>query len=116
VRNYRLISKPLIDLLKKEGFNWNEKAEEAFVLLKKAMSEVPTLSLPDFNKPFVLEIDASSNGVGVVLMQEGRAFISQVLTPSHLGLSVYDKELLVVLIAVDKWRHYLEGGGGVIFY
>ena len=38
------------------------------------------------------------------------AFLSQVLGPKHLGLSIYEKELLAVLMAVDKWRHYLEGG------
>ena len=49
-------------------------------------------------------------------MQEGRplAFISQALAPKYRGLSVYDKELLAVLIAVEKWRHSLEGGSFVI--
>ena len=80
------------------------------------MSEVPTLNLPDFNKPFVLETDANNYGVGAVLAQGGRpiAFISQALAPKHLGLSVYEKELLVVLIAVEKWRHFLEGSKVII--
>jgi len=49
-------------------------------------------------------------------MQEGRplAFISQALAPKHLGLSVYDKELLVVLIVEEMWRHYLEGDRFII--
>lgn len=51
-----------------------------------------------------------------MLIQEGRplAFISQALSQRHLGLSVYDKELLAVLGAVDKWRHYLESQPFVI--
>ena len=55
-------------------------------------------------------------GVGAVLAQEGRpiAFLSQVLAPKHLGLSIYDKELIVVLMAVDKWRCYLDGKSFVI--
>ena len=67
MRDYGVISRPLTNLLKKEGFWWDEKVEEAFQELKKAMSEVPTLGLPDFSKPFTLETDASSIGVGVVL-------------------------------------------------
>ena len=49
-------------------------------------------------------------------MQEARplAYISQALAPKHLALSVYDKELIVVLVVVDKWRHYLEGNPLVI--
>ena len=80
------------------------------------MSEVPTLGLLDFSKPFILETDASANVIGVVLVQECRplAFLSQALAPRHLGLSIYEKELLPVLMIVDKWRHYLEGGKFVI--
>lgn len=46
-----------------------------------------------------------------MLSQEGRpvAYLSQSLAPRHLGLSIYDKELLTVLMAVEKWRYYLEG-------
>ena len=75
------------------------------------MSQVPMLGLPDFCQPFVLETDASDFGVGAVLMQGDRPLA---LAPEHSGLSVYDKELLVVLIAVEKWRHYLEGGRFII--
>ena len=55
VKNYGMISKPLTELLKKDGLKWNPKAEEAFEQLKKALSEVPVLRLPDFSKPFMLE-------------------------------------------------------------
>jgi len=53
--------------------------------LKKALSEVLVLGLPDFNKPFVLETDASNYGIGAVLSQEGRplAFLSQSLAHRH---------------------------------
>lgn len=116
MRNYGVISKPLTELLKKDGFKRDDKADRAFKQLKKAISEVPTLGIPDFNKPFILETYVSNSGVGAILVQDGRplAFLSQALTPRHQGLIVYDKELLAMLMAIEKWRHYLEGGQFII--
>ena len=54
-------------------------------------------------------------GIGAALMQEGRplAFLSQALGPRHMGLSIYE-EFLAVLMVVENWRHYLEGGRFII--
>lgn len=64
------------------------------------------LGIPDFNKEFVVETDASKNGIGVVLMQESHplAFISRALGPKLQKLSVYDKELLAIVFAIQKWK------------
>jgi len=80
------------------------------------MTHAPILALPDFSRPFILETNACELGVGAVLVQEGKplAFLSQALAPKHLGLSIYDKELLAVLIAVGKLRYYLEGNQFII--
>ena len=72
VRNYGKIAASLTKLLKNEGFKWSEEATQAVNLLKTTMKEVPILSLPDFNEPFVLEIDASGTGLGMVMSQRGR--------------------------------------------
>jgi len=64
VKDYGLISKPLTDQLRNEGFNWDWRAEEAFEQLKRTMSKVLILGLPDFSKPFTLETDASRVGIG----------------------------------------------------
>ena len=67
VKNYGKIVAPLTKLLKKNEFEWSEEATQAVNLLKTAMKEVPILSLPDFNEPFVLETDASETRVGAVM-------------------------------------------------
>src|SRR6185503_6343241 len=80
VQNFGLLSKPLTNLLKKgELFVWTSIHDEAFLLLKKALSSTPVLALPDFTKTFVIETDASDKGIGVVLLQDGHplAYVSR---------------------------------------
>lgn len=105
VRNYGVIAKPLTSLLKKGGFKWTDEATKAFQLLKEAMTQTPVLQLPDFSKPFVLETDTSYSGIGAVLMQDKHplAYLSKALGPKSVGLSIYEKEFLAIILAVQKW-------------
>ena len=111
VKDYGKISAPLTSLLKKDAFQWSDKASAAFDKLKAAMTTTPVLALPDFNRPFIIEADASGVGIGAVLMQNGRplAYTSKTLSPSHQNMSVYDKEMLAIVHAVTRWRPYLIG-------
>ncbi|XP_004296076.1 PREDICTED: uncharacterized protein LOC101299658 [Fragaria vesca subsp. vesca] len=111
VRHFGTIAKPLTDLLKRNQFLWSPRAEEAFNQLKSAVTTAPVLALPDFSKPFVVETDTCGSGIGAVLSQEKRpvAYLSKALSPSHQTLSTYDKEMMAILFAVGKWRHYLLG-------
>ena len=67
IRGYALLASPLTDLLNKDSFSWSNKADEAFSMLKRAITDSPVLALPDFSQPFMLETDASGSGIGAVL-------------------------------------------------
>lgn len=97
-------------MLKKDSFEWTPALDEAFEKLKLTMTQAPVLSLPDFSKSFVVECDASGIVVGAVLLQEWPiAYFGQVLHWKHLLLSTYEKEILALVLAVQKWRPYLLG-------
>ena len=83
----------------------------AFDKLKGLMSSCPLLVLPDFSQPFVLECDASGEGIGVFLMQGGHpiVFESRKLLPHERLYPIYDKEMLAIMHALAKFRQYLVG-------
>ena len=111
IKDYGRIAKPLTELTKKDGFKWSTGAQQAFEELKTKLSTYPVLTLPDFSKEFVVECDASGRGIGAVLMQEKKpiAYFSKALAPSTLTKSVYEKEIMALVLAVQHWRHYLMG-------
>ncbi|XP_057252042.1 uncharacterized protein LOC130592021 [Beta vulgaris subsp. vulgaris] len=111
VAHYAHIAQPLTAQLKKDAFGWTEEADQAFRALKTAMTNTPVLALPNFKIPFILETDASGYGVGAVLMQNNHpiAFYSKLLGPRSQARSVYEKELMAICLAIQKWRHYLLG-------
>jgi hypothetical protein len=104
-KNYGKIVTPLIALLKYNSFTWTSTAAQDFQTLNMAMCTTPVPTLPDFTKTFVLECDASEKGIGTVLMQEGRplAFTNKQLSKRNLGKSIYEKEMLAIMHAVDIW-------------
>jgi hypothetical protein len=111
IRGFGAICKPLTNLLRKHAqFLWTPQEQASFTALKQALVEAPVLALPDFSKEFVLETDACDRGIGAVLMQQGHpvAFLSKALGPKNQALSTYDKECLAILLAIDRWRSYLQ--------
>lgn len=91
-----------LDQLTKKEYFWSEKATKAFKALKKAMTTLVVLAIPNFTKEFVVEIDVSRSGLEVVLMQGGKhiVFISKALqfgtkvNYSHEGYSLCNGSLL----------------------
>jgi len=117
IRNYSRVAAPLHALTSvKARFNWNEKADQAFRKPKLLFTSAPVLVSPDPERQFIVEVDASSVGVGAVLSQrteEGRvhpcAFFSRKLSLAEKKYDVGDRELLAVKLALEEWRHWLEG-------
>jgi hypothetical protein len=113
IRQYGIISRPLSDLLKKNTvFCWTAIHQAAFEALQQALMTAPVLKLPDFCQKFSIETDACDTGVGAVLMQQGHplAYLSKALGPKNVASSTYEKECLAVLMAIDKWKSYLQHG------
>jgi hypothetical protein len=109
--NYGSISKSLSDLLKKGAlYAWTLHLQESFDALKQALITAPVLALPDFSKSFTIETDASDKGIGAVLMQNGHpiAYLSKALGIKAQAISTYEKECMAILLAVNKWKPYLQ--------
>nr|KYP31454.1 Transposon Ty3-I Gag-Pol polyprotein [Cajanus cajan] len=110
VKDFSTLVAPLNEVLKKHVvFKWGEKQEEAFVALKKRLTNAPILALPNFAKSFEIECVAFNVGIGAVLLQEGHpiAYFSEKLSGAALNFSTYDKELYALVRALKTWQHYL---------
>ncbi|PNX83762.1 retrotransposon-related protein, partial [Trifolium pratense] len=117
IKDYGKIAKPLTELTKKDNFIWGPEANDAFEKLKKIMTTSPVLLLPNFAIPFEVECDAAGRGIGAVLMQNKQpiAYFSKALSPSNLAKSVYEKELMALVLSIQHWRPYLLGKSFVVY-
>jgi hypothetical protein len=102
----------MIQLLKKdEKFKWAAECDKSFEELKKKLVSAPVLILPVQTKDFQVYCDASCQGLGCVLMQEGQvvAYASWQLRPHESNYPTHDLELAAVVHPLKMWRHYLIG-------
>ncbi len=109
----------LLTALTKEGglkIRWGPEAARAFEELKRRFTSAPILSIPDPERPFVVEVDTSEVGLGAILSQRGEdgklhpcTFMSRRLSDAERNYHVGDLELLAVKLALEEWRHWLMG-------
>lgn len=116
IPNFSIIIVPLTNLLHKSTkWNWNNECDDAFQKIKERLVSAPLLRCPDYTKPFSVQCDASSFGLGAVLTQniDGEehviCFLSRSLTKQERNYTTTERECLAVLFAVEKLRMYLEG-------
>jgi hypothetical protein len=110
VRDFNTIAATLHELTKKGvSFNWGPTHQQAFDMLKANVTQAPLLQLPDFDKMFELECDASGLGIGGVLLQGGKlvAFFSKKLSGPSQNYSICDKEPYALVCVLHTWQHYL---------
>ena len=123
IPNYSQLSKSLTDMTRKDTtFQWTPIQQQAFDVIKSKFLEEPILALPDPNKEFHLETDASNNAIGAILRQPHQdpknpaktvylpiAYLSRKLTPAQKNYEIYDKELLAIKLALEEYNYLLLG-------
>ena len=93
----------------KKEFKWTHGDDNSFETLKQKVAELPILALPDFNKVFQVECDASVSAIEAKLTQEGKpiSLFSEKLNDAKRKYSMCDQEFYAIVQALKKWRHYL---------
>jgi len=118
VKGFSEIAQPLTELTRASvttKLPWGKREQIAFDNLKQALCSTPILVLPDVNKPFVVNCDASGYAVGAVLQQDhGKglqpvAYLSRKLTGAESRYPTHEQELYAIVEALSTWRHYLHG-------
>jgi ribonuclease HI len=112
IEGFFKIVKPLTTLLEKDReFKWTDACQECFEELKRRLTTAPVFVMPDLQKGFDIYCDASRQGLGCVLMQEGHvtAYALRQLRKHEQNYPTHDLELAAVVHALKMWRHYIMG-------
>ncbi|GKB60592.1 putative reverse transcriptase domain-containing protein [Tanacetum coccineum] len=118
IEGFSKVAKSMTKLTQKGiKFDWGEKEENAFQLIKQKLSSAPILALPKRSEDFVFYYDASHKGLGVVLMQREKviAYASRQLKVYEKNYTTHDLELRSIVFALKIWRHYLYGTRCTVF-
>jgi hypothetical protein len=115
MQGYSTVVAPLTSLTKKSNaWHWTPACQAAYEKVKALLTNAPLLVHPDPDKPYEVICDASLEGIGAVLLQDGRpiAYESRKLIPAERNYTTTEQELLAVVHALNVWRCYLEGAAG----
>ncbi|GKD70507.1 putative reverse transcriptase domain-containing protein, partial [Tanacetum coccineum] len=118
IEGFSKIAKSMTKLTQKGiKFDWGEKEENAFQLIKQKLCSAPILALPEGSEDFVVYCDASHKVLGAVLMQREKviAYASRQLKVHEKNYTTHDLELGSVVFALKIWRHYLYGTKCTVF-
>ena len=122
IRDFAKVSKPLTTLLcKDKDFFIHKEGERAFEMLKLALIEAPILQSPNWDLPFEIMCNASDCAVGAVLGQRIDKkptpiwYASKTLAEAQMNYTTTEKELLVVVYALEKFKPYILGSKIVIY-
>ena len=123
-KNFSAVAAPLTNLLSsKTKFSWSSDCQSAFEQLKLFLTSSPILQSPDFYKPFVLQVDACDNGAGGVLLQMSDdgllhpvSYTSSKFKKHQMAYSTIEKELLSLILALQKFECYLLGAEEVVVF
>ena len=95
---------------------WTQLQQRAFEHLKHIFSSTPVLRIPDVTCPFSIMTNAFLLATGAILMQANEnsdlhlcAYFSHTFSSAQQNYDIYDQELLVVILALEKWHQYLQG-------
>ena len=111
IRGYAQTVCALYDLLKTNAvFNFSDAHKKAFEQVKYSLAHAPVLKAPDFSQPFELWTDASTHGIGSVLMQGGHpvAYESRKLSSAEFNYTTTEQELLAVVHSLKVFRPYIQ--------
>jgi hypothetical protein len=112
IEGFSKISKPMTELLVKGNtFEWTPRHETSFQESKKRLTTASVLTMPDMEKPFLIYCDASGQGLGCVLMQDGHvvAYASRQLRKHEEKYLAHNLELAAMVHALKIWRHHIIG-------
>ncbi|KAM1624799.1 hypothetical protein ACFX2K_022947 [Malus domestica] len=122
IKDFSKVAQPLCRLLQKEvAFEFTKECTTSFNQLKELLTTAPIIVPPDWSLPFELMCDASDYALGAVLGQRKDKrphviyYASRTLNDAQLNYSTTEKELLVVVFALDKFRSYLIGTKVIVF-
>jgi hypothetical protein len=112
IEGFSKIVYPITSLQKKGiRFTWSQKCQDNFDKLKGLLTTTPILRVVDLDKYFIVFVDASKEGLGGVLIQDGHVicYESRKLKEHERNYITHDLELETVIHALKMWRNYLMG-------
>ena len=112
IPNYSQVAAPLRVLLEKDTeWHWSHPQETSFQELKRLITHSPVLKFFDPHKPTTISVDASSKGIGAVLLQEDNpiAYASKSLTTCQRNYAQIEKEMLAIVFGCTKFHDYIYG-------